>query len=450
MNTVKTLILFVVLAILAAYVYFYEIKGGEEREEEKAFSEKIIPFEKDSGKTIEIRSIFNQFRFERQGTEWAIKNPVDTEGDKSTIDGLLNTLNNMKLTRQFTIKKGEEVNYGLVGRSYLVILEYTSGNRDSVWFGDETPISGNVFAARGDTIVFTVASHTKNNITKNLFDWRDKSVAKVSESEVRELKLKNSYGSFQLTKEGADWQIIKPRKVQADNSAINSLLRKFESGKAKSVVSESFDDPTQFNLKKPAYQIDLYVGEGKAHKRIILSKLEDNKSNVKDDSRPHVMTVDSLFIRDIDKSFFQLRYKKISEFDKDAIDSLVVDQGDSTLYFVKDTTNTWKLAGENAVKEWKMNSFLNSLNNLEAKNYIQENISNTTKYGFNMPHRKIACYKQGEKVQTVLLNSHNGKKLVLSQSKGVIVEIEDSAYNSLEVKEADFVDTAVQSIGVDS
>jgi len=105
-----------------------------------------------------------------------------------------------------------------------------------------------------------------------------------------------------LVKEGSNWQFLKPKKVRADNSTVTSLLRKFENGKAKSVVSESLDNPSQFNLKRPVYQIDLYVGEGKAHKQIILSKLINNTSNVKDDSRPQVMTVDSIFIRDIDRN----------------------------------------------------------------------------------------------------------------------------------------------------
>jgi hypothetical protein len=447
MSTIKTLVLFVILAILAAYVYFYEIKGGEERDEADKIAKKILVVEPDSVRLIEIRSVFNRFIFERLGDDWRIKDPVKTGGDKSTIESLLTTLKNMDKIREFSINADEQKDYGLVGRSYLVIFELNSGRRDSLRFGDNTPVGSNVFVSKGDTMVYTIAANAKNTVTKNLFDWRDKSIAKVRESEISEFQLKNTKGSFKLVKEGSDWQLLKPKKVRGDNSTISALLRKFENGKAKSVVSESLDNSGQYNLKWPAYQIDLYVGEGKAHKQIILSKLINNASNVKDDSRPQVMTVDSIFIRDIDKTFFQLRYKKISEFDKNGVDSVLVTQGDSSLYFVKDTSDTWLLAGETKVKEWKMNSLLNSLNNLEAKKYLLENISSVTKYGLNRPERIIECFQKGERIQTLKLNTYRDISVAYCPTSEVVAEIDKNSFSNFEVKINDFIEKTTQSAG---
>jgi len=447
MSTIKTLVLFVILAILAAYVYFYEIKGGEERDEADKIAKKILVLESDSVRIIEIRSVFNRFIFERLGDDWRIKDPVQTGGDKSTIDGLLTTLKNMDKIREFSINAGEQKDYGLVGRSYLVIFELNSGRRDSLRFGDNTPVGSNVFVSKGDTNVYTVPANAKNTVTKNLFDWRDKSIAKVKESEISGFQLKNTKGSFQLVKEGSDWQLLKPKKARADNSTVSTLLRKFENGKAKSVVSETLDNPGQYNLKRPVYQIDLYVGEGKAHKQLILSKLINNTSNIKDDSRPQVMTVDSIFIRDIDKSFFQLRYKKIAEFDKNSVDSVFVTQGDSSLYFVKDTSDTWLLAGETKVKEWKMNSLLNSLNNLEAKKYLLENISSVINYGLNRPERIIECFQKGERTQTLKLNTYRNINVAYCPKSEVVAEIDKNTFSNFEVKIKDFIETTAQSAG---
>ena len=447
MSTIKTLILFVIFAILAAYVYIYEIKGGEERDEADKIEKKILVLEPDSVKIIEIRNVFNRFIFERMGEDWLIKDPVKTGGDKSTIDGLLTTLKNMDKVREFSIGEGEQKDYGLVGRSHLVIFELNNGRRDSLRFGDNTPVGNNVFVSRGDTIIYTVAAHAKNNVNKNLFDWRDKSIAKVKESEISEFNLINSKGSFQLVKEGSNWQLLKPKKARADNSTVTALLRKFENGKAKSVVAESLENPGQFNLKRPAYQIDLYVGEGKAHKQIILSKLINNTSNVKDDSRPQVMTVDSLFIRDIDKPFFQLRYKKIAEFEKNSVDSVIVTQGDSILYFVKDTSETWLFAGDAKVKGWKMNALLNSLNNLEAKKFLIENISSVSRYGLNRPERTIECFQKGEKSQTLKLNTYGDIKVAFCPKSEVVAEIDKNTFSNFEVKISDFIETNTQSAG---
>jgi len=445
MNLVKTLVLFVIFAILAAYVYFYEIQGGEERELAEQTAQNIISFDKDSVKIIEIRSIFNQFYFRRIDDSWQINNPLETGADKATIDGLLNSLNNMKMDRSFTIGDGEQKDYGLVGRSYLVIFEFIDGARDSIRFGDETPVGSNVFVSKGDTIVYTVASNIKNNVTKNLFDWRDKSLTNIKQSDVREFKLRNLNGTFYFVKEGNDWLIEEPKEARAENSTVDGVLRKFESGKAKSIVNENMDNPALFNLSRPAYQIDFYLGKAKAHKSVILSQLKNNVSNVKDDSRSQVMTVDSLFIRDINKSFFQFRYKKISEYNKNSADSVIVTQGDSILYFVKDTSDTWLLSGEIKVKDWKMNSLLTIVNNLSAKSFLQENISSPTIYGLNRPERKIEIY-QGEKmIQSVRISTDGDKKVAYSPGSKLVVEIEDSSYNNFEVKVDDYIDTSVKS-----
>jgi hypothetical protein len=445
MKIVKTLILFVIFVILAAYVYFFEIQGGEERKLADEIAQKIISFENDSVNIIEIRSIFNRFYFERIDESWQIKAPVETVADESTINGMLNDLRNMKMVRSFSIKEGEQKDFGLVGRSYLVIFQFKNGKRDSVRFGDNTPVGGNVFASRGDTLVYTVASNVKNSVTKSLFDWRDKSLTKIKQSEVKEFKLKNSNGDFYFVKEGNNWFIRKPRETRAENSTVDGLLRKFESGKAKSITNESMNSPNEFDLARPNYQIDFYLGEAKAHKNLILSRLKNNVSNVKDDSRPQVMTVDSLFIRDIEKTFFEFRYKNISEYDKSNVDSVVITQGDSILYMVKDTSENWLLGGEAKVKSWKINSLLTTVNNLKAKKFLIENVSSPSRFGLSHPERTIEIFHRGKKIQSVLASTHDDKKVAFSPGSKMVVEIESSSFNNLEVKVDDFIDTSVTS-----
>jgi len=440
MNIIKTLVMLGILAVLAAYVYFYEIKGGEDREKEQAAAEKIIDFEPDSVQKIDMRSVLSQFVFERNGENWRILKPVNTGADNSAIDGLLSAFKNMKKVRQFSIRENEKKDFGLVGRSSLVIFEYKNGRRDTLRFGDETPVGGNVFVSRDDTLVYTVASYLKNNVTKSLFDWRNKSIAIVKESDVREFRLKNKKGDLHLTREGADWQFLSPREVKADNISVNALLRKFENGKAKSIASETLQNPGQYNLSNPAYEVDLYLGESKARKQIILSKLDKNVSYVKDDSRPQVMTVDSLFIKDIDKSFFDLRDKKIAQFDKDGSDSVVVMQGDSSIFFSKDTSGAWLLGGIEKIYEWKMNSLLNSINNLQAEKFLQENVAASSGYGLKNPERTIVCYKNGQVTQRLIFTTYQGQKIAACPLSKVIVAISDNSFGNFEVKPADYID----------
>ena len=450
MNIVKTLVLFVILFILAAYVYFYEIQGGEERALAEEAAQKVISFENDSINIVEIRSVFNRFYFRRMDDSWQITEPVVTGADATTINGLLNDIKNMKMERSFSINDGEQKDYGLVGRSILVIFQFKNGKRDSVWFGDNTPVGNNVFASKGDTLVYTVASNVKNSASKNLFDWRDKSLTKIKQAEVKEFNLKNSNGEFYFVKEGSEWFIRRPRETRAENSVVDGVLRKFESGKAQSILDEKMISPQEYDLARPAYQIDFYLGEAKAYKNVILSRLRNNVSNVKDDSRPQVMTVDSLFIKDVEKTFFQFRYKNIAEYDESNVDSVVITQGDSILYLTRDVNQDWLLGGETKVISWKMNSLLSTVNTLKAKTFLLENVSSPSGYGLAQPERKIDIYNSGEKIQSVLVSTHNEKKIAFSPVSKMVVEIESSSFNNLEVKVEDYIDTSVAVSGESS
>ena len=441
MKLMKTLILFLILAALGGYVYYYEIKGGEDRDKLAELEEQLFNFEKDSVKAIEIRSIFNQFYFSKTDDGWKIKKPVNTGGDKNTIDGLVNTLQNLKKIREFPAKLDDYKNYGLVARSHLAILVFNDGTRDSVRIGDQTFDGKNYFAAKGDSFVYTVAQSVKNSVSKQLFDWRDKSLTKVKQIDVREIKLKNKHGNFHLVKKGSNWNIESPRKLQGETSEVNNILRKLENGKAKSVVSETMDSKRKYRLNRPEIEIDLYIGESKAHKNIKFSSLEKNVSNVKDDSRPQVVTVDSLFLKDLNKSLFDLRNKKITSFNKDEIDSAVVYQGDTTITMLKDTSDNWTFATGENLKSWKMNSFVNNINNLSAKKFIKENAEFTSKYGLKNPSRKVQLFSKNNLiVEIVFGEKRDSNRIVYCPRSKIIAEVIEYSFTNSEVNPNDFIE----------
>jgi len=440
MKIFKTLTLLVIMIALASYVYFIEIKGGEEQEKQKELDEKIFNFESDSVAIVEIRSIFNQFRFERKNDGWIITDPIETGGDKSTVDGLINTMKNIKKVREFTIKDGTQPEYGLVGRSVLVIFQFTNGSRDSIRFGDPTPVNNNIFAGRGDSTVFVLGSYTKENTEKQLFDWRDKSIAKIELNDVREMRIKNSHGQFHFETDGTDWFLKAPRDVKAENPTVNNIIRKFQNDKVKSIVAENFENPKEFRLTKPRYIIDMYLGEGKAHKQIILSSLKDNVAYGKDDSRPYVFTVDSTVINEFDKSFFEMRDKKIvSWFNREKIDSLVIDQGDSTVTLNQDTLKTWWMNDSIKIKGWKINTLLSNMQNLQAEKFLMEDAASTRKYGMNKPDRIVRIFEKGQQIREIHFTSPSSDKNVgFCPDTKIVAEISSTSYEKFEIKVDDY------------
>jgi hypothetical protein len=91
-----------------------------------------------------------------------------------------------------------------------------------------------------------------------------------------------------------------------------------------------------------------------------------------------------------------------------------------------------------------MNSLLNSINNLEAKVFLHENISSTVKYGLSKPERIISCYSNANELISLRLNPFKNMNIAFNPYAKVIVEIEESKYNGFEVKVDDYVEKSVQ------
>ncbi len=441
MKLVKNLVLLGIMLVLAAWVYFYEIKGGEEREQQKQYEEKIFHFETDSVRQVEIFSRRGNFVFERVDKKWRIKIPVQTGGDQSTINGMLNTLKNLKKIRTFHVTKNDLKNYGLSGKPLKVRLTLSDGTVDSLLFGENTPVGSNLFCNQVDTLVYTIASYTKSSVDKKLFDWRDKSVSDVKASDIKEFQLVNNHGTFSLERRGGDWYLTRPGEFRADNGIVSRIVNKIENVRIKSVENETFSNPRKYGLNRPAYKLDLYIGESKARKSLIFSKRDGNRIYGKDDARPYVFTVDTLFIKDLEKNLDDLRYKKFAEFNKSEADSMVVFQGDSSIVLVKDTSDTWVRLDGAKVKETKINSFINSLQQLKAKHFLQDNVKQTVRHGLRKPIRTVAVYGKDKELCYVKFGDKRDKnRVAFNETNGMVVEITDLDFSRIVLKAKEYLE----------
>ncbi|NOX88567.1 MAG: DUF4340 domain-containing protein, partial [Calditrichaeota bacterium] len=308
----NTIILIIVAIALGAYVYFYEIKGGEQREKEKAIAEKLFNVKKDSIDHIIIEQNGKTFEFKKTEDTWNILQPVKTMADESPVNSLLYSLTNTKKIRTFKAASNELGSYGLGERSIKV--KFSGKGMDEKWLkiGDKTAVGSNVYVTKNDSEIVIVASTVKNNTDKSLFDWRDKKVIHFKSEKIKEFTLKNPYGKFRFVKEGSDWKITEPVETAGENSTINAVLNKLRYGRIKSVAAENPKNLSRYGLSNPAYRIELFSGVEKAKLGVSFSKLRGNKAYGKDDSRPHIFEVDSFFVKPFKKKLFDFRDKKIA------------------------------------------------------------------------------------------------------------------------------------------
>lgn len=428
----KTAIYFVLALALAAYVYFYEIKGGEERQKEKEISEKLFQVHKDSVQSIVIKSFLKTFRFEKTEDGWLIKEPVLTMADESPINTLLRSLTTTKKTRTIPVKPSELKDYGLTQRALTLIITTKSGERDSVRLGDKTSIGGNVYASRVDTMVYIIPQALKNNTGKSLFDWRDKKTIHFEKDKVRQLLLQSPEGRFNFVKEDNEWKLTEPIKTKAERSAVDGILNKLDFGRIKSVVSETADKVSKYGLNRPAYRIELFSGVEKAKSGVSFSLPKGNTVYGKDDVRPHIFTVDTLFLEPFKKDLFGFRDKKILDFERDRVTKLNLLYNDTLMTIEKDTSGTWRLSSGEKLKSWKINSLLSSLASLKAEKFVEENPPYLMPYGLVNPEGQIELFAEddlmarleiGKKKKDMIYARNPRRKQVVAIKKSKLKDI---------------------------
>lgn len=447
----KTLILGLIAIALAAYVYFYEIKGGEQREKQKAIAEKIFHVKKDSINRIEIKSPQNHFLFVKDADGWQIEQPVQTGADESPVNTLLSGVANAKKVRTFSIKPDQRDKFGLGSRAIKIKVMQNDGGRDSLLIGDDTSVGPNIYVSNQDTLVHLTARSLKNNVTKSLFDWRDKKTIHFKKNEIRQFSLKNPFGSFMFEKDGDDWKIVEPIETAGDNATINAILNKLDYGRIKSVVAEDNSRLRRFDLQRPAYEVELFSGPEKAKLSVIFSAVKDNRAYGADAVRPHVFSVDSSFIKPLKKNLFALRDKQILDFDKQSVDRFNLLYESRLLKFVKDTSDVWVTESGRKAKSWKVSSLLTTLKNLKAKRFVKEDPSYLMPYNLVNPEGKIEIFSGAEKIATLDIGRKSGDEVfVRNPMADPVVTIDASKLDDIFPADEDILEAIKEEEATDS
>ena len=307
--------------------------------------------------------------------------------------------------------------------------------------GEKANIGSNIYATLTDTVVHMVGPSIKTNASKSLFDWRDKKALHFNQDDVKEIRLKAPQGSFHFVKEGTDWKINEPVTARAENHKVTNIMLKLRNTNIKSVAVEETNDLKRFGLKKPAYQVDLFSGAEKAKSTVSFGPLKGNKAYGKDDVRPHIFTVDSSYMKPFRQSLFDFRYKKISEFDTKAADSLSIFYDNTLMTLKKDSADKWIFASGGKTKNWQVTSMLSAVSNLQAASFVKQEAKSFRRYGLEKPEGKFEVFAAGVKICELHTGAHKKETVYARNAMNAsVVTIDDEKLKRLFLKKDDLLD----------
>ncbi len=395
MSFKTTGILAVILILLGAYYYIFEVVQHEKEEKQKETAQQLFDFESDSVDVIKVKNQYGEFEFKKVQGEWRITEPLYTGAEETTVNSALNNLTGAKKDKEFSINPGDKRDYGLADRPVKVWLTLRNGSVDSLILGDKTPVGSSVFVSKTDTLVYTVPQNIKTSLDKKLFDWRNKNLLSFNRNDVQKMVIHKPGQKYEFEKTGStDWT-FQTIERPANTGTINSIISKLENNKAKAFVDEEGTESKKYGLQNPRYQIDLFLGEEKGKKSLAISGQINNKYYAKDESREPIFEIDSALVKDIRKPQSDFRDKKLAEFDQNSIDRVVIQYNDTLITCVKDTSDEWYLdePDKPSLKKANLTSFLSNINSSTIKEFVADGQFNLNRYGLDKPNLEIQLFQ---------------------------------------------------------
>ena len=375
-----------VFVALLAFVYFYEIKGGEERRQEAEKSKQLFVFKDGDAQRLELLRGDDALVLDKGTGGWNLSAPMTDGADQEAVERYLRNLlecEREKVVVDSAAASAEEAaQYGLDAPRLKVRLQTEDGAEQVVAFGSDSPTDRFSYAQlQGDNPeIFVVRAWRFDNLDKRAFDLRDRRVLAFAKDEVMQVQRWGTGGAAMLARTEPGWQMREPVAARADADAVDGLLDKIDQAEIEAFVAEDPDTTAlaSYGLGESASQVEiaLLVGEDRAEKRLAIGGAdEQGRWYARDASRPQVFLVDSTLVQELTKSISDLRDKEPLRFEREQVARIVLTRGTETAFAAdKDTSGVWHLSepmGRDA-KSWKLNSLLSDLEQLEVEDFAEE------------------------------------------------------------------------------
>ena len=253
MKLSKLLIYLSILAALAAYVYFVEIRHKQEQQviEEKAA--KIVHLEKDKIVEIELLSRDKEkIELKKPSDTWVLTSPVKTKADESAVASLLHSITDAKPEKVVSEKDVKWEDYELDKPEFAVALG-TKDQTAEVRFGSANPAKTSYYVRVDEQPkLLLVADTLKNSLNKSAFDLRDKTVVGLVPDQVDRIAISAEGKEVELQREPKDqWTMEKPERIRAKAAIIALNLRTLTNLTAKSIIDDPAKDGDPYGLNNP-------------------------------------------------------------------------------------------------------------------------------------------------------------------------------------------------------
>ena len=229
------LIALVLLAVLGGVTWWSNKSQAEKsKTPTDTTTTKLLTIPDDQFQEIDIKKLTGEtLAIKKDNGKWQMTAPKAMTADQDAAGSMASALANLTADKVVEDKAGDLKAYGLETPTLDVQVKRKDGKTDHLLIGDDTPTGSGAYAKlANDARVVTVSAATKTSLDKRPDDLRDKRLMTFDSDKLSRVELASKGPAVEFGKNGqSEWQIVKPRPLRADGSAVDGLISKLKDAK---------------------------------------------------------------------------------------------------------------------------------------------------------------------------------------------------------------------------
>ncbi len=381
MNPRNLGLLVLVAALLGAFVYFYEVRGGAQRKEaEQAAKHLFAGLDAKSIDAISLTTVDGKpARLSRTEKGWEVVEPLHYPADELNADGMTTALAELSSEKEIPSPEALAV-YGLDATARVV--RFTAAGKEHVLrVGKKTPVGSDTYVAADDSPrVFVVPTYRANAFLRSLDELREARILRFDRDSIERIELSWPGGGVTLARQEGSWRLQAPLQGAADASTVDTLLANLAYLRATGFEDQPISD-AEAGLDPPDLRVEL-VGkppkEGAEAPRyhLAIGRSVDHKTRVVRTDAPTLFRVATDRLDDFPHSVLAYRDKEIARFDvRDAQRVELAFRGPQgeTKRVLEHAESGWS-AGDEKLVAGKAERLVAELSHLKGKEIVGEDL----------------------------------------------------------------------------
>lgn len=380
----RSLIYFVVLALIGGYFYYFEVVRKEKQETAEREAKRLYQVKSDDIQAVELVQKGQKPVVIEKKEDWHITQPLATDVEKGSVDSLVRAL----AALSSEAKVGDTVQdlkaYGLDDPG-LKIRFLVSGQWQELTVGDKNAVSRGYYAQVGKGAVYLINESNWSLLNKGLNELRRRSLFTFHADQARDVTVSWDGGAtFQVQRSGQQegaWQSPDQPTLKIKSSKVENILQQLQFLRAQSFLDDQSGQPdlSKVGLQPPQVRVGIGLSGDRSVELKIARPPENGKEktvNAMSSELAGVVQVAANVLKEIPKELSALEDRSLVSARSSEVKEVQWRLGDSTGSLTNIEANKWRLKiGDGEVREpkesWRVNSFLWELQQAEYSKKLE-------------------------------------------------------------------------------